>query len=202
MDIFDFAGCNVYAQPLRDACAKWGVDTASVPYFLGQLAVESVNFTRVTENLNYRSETLLRVCLQSVPARNGVRTLDDAAAVVAQGHDAIAEALYGGSWGATHLGNTQPGDGAKFPGHGLIQTTGRYNHHVTSQRVHGDDRYVDNPSLLTLAGEAAEAACSFWMSKSLNGLTDVVTITRWVNGGTMALADRQAATTRLLAYTP
>jgi len=202
MDIFDFAGCGVYAQPLRDACAKWGVDKSSIPYFLGQLSVESMKFTRVVENLNYRAETLLRICLQSRPPRSGITTLTLAQAVVSQGKDAIAEALYGGSWGAQHLGNTQLGDGAKFIGHGLIQTTGRYNHHVTSQRVHGDDRYVDNPSLLTIANEAAEAACSFWMSKKLNGVRDVTTITRAINGASEGLDARQAETDSLTAYNP
>jgi putative chitinase len=197
-DIFDFAGCAQYAQPLRDACAKWGVDGASVPYFLAQLSVESMKFSRVTENLNYRSDTLLRVC----NGRNGIHTIDDATAVVMRGHDAIAEALYGGSWGASHLGNTEPGDGARFCGHGLIQTTGRYNHHVVSQRVHGDDRYLENPALLTLAGEAAEAAASFWMGKKLNGVTDVEAITHAINGGQEGLMARQAMTQHLLTYNP
>lgn len=197
-DIFDFAKCGQYAQPLRDSCAKWGVDEASFPYLLAQLYVESTGFSRVTENLNYRSDTLLRIC----NGRNGINTIDDATAVVMRGHDAIAEALYGLPWGATHLGNTEPGDGARFCGHGLIQTTGRYNHHVASQRVHGDDRYLSNPALLTIATEAADAACSFWMEHHLNGVTDVVAITKAINGGVNALAERQQETATLLGYTP
>lgn len=38
------------------------------------------------------------------------------------------ELVYGGDWGATNLGNTQPGDGYKFRGRGLFQLTGRSNY--------------------------------------------------------------------------
>ncbi|MDP3228534.1 MAG: glycoside hydrolase family 19 protein [Acidovorax sp.] len=33
------------------------------------------------------------------------------------------------------LGNTQPGDGARFKGHGMLQTTGRFNHAAVRDRL-------------------------------------------------------------------
>ncbi len=37
--------------------------------------------------------------------------------------------------GRKDLGNTQPGDGAKFKGHGMLQVTGRYNHAKARDRL-------------------------------------------------------------------
>lgn len=195
-DLYDFAGCGEFAQPLRDAAEKWGVD--NVPYWLAQLSVESAHFTHVTENLNYHAQGLLNV----LNGRNGVDTLQRAQIIIDRGQEAIAEALYGGSWGAVHLGNTQGGDGFKFRGRGLIQLTGRSNYNAASHGCFGDDRLLDNPDLLTAAEFAAEVAGWFWYSKQLNGVMDVVTITHRVNGGENALAERQAMTVKLLAYNP
>jgi putative chitinase len=36
---------------------------------------------------------------------------------------------------AYNLGNSQPGDGHRFPGHGMLQTTGRYNHAAARDRL-------------------------------------------------------------------
>lgn len=37
--------------------------------------------------------------------------------------------------GRKDLGNTQPGDGRRFAGHGMLQTTGRYNHAAVRDRL-------------------------------------------------------------------
>lgn len=37
--------------------------------------------------------------------------------------------------GRKDLGNTQPGDGAKFKGHGMLQVTGRFNHAKARDRL-------------------------------------------------------------------
>lgn len=196
MDIFDFAGCGEFAQPLRDACQQWQFPDSCLPYFLAQLSVESAGFKRVEENLNYRSDTLLRVC----NGRNGIHTIDDAAAAVLRGPSGVGEALYGLPWGA-RLGNVATGDGYRYRGRGLIQITGRSNYEQASHRVYGDARLILTPELLTLAEEAALTACWFYSSRNLVSLTDVEAITHGVNGGSNGLAERQSETEKLLGYT-
>lgn len=200
MDIFDYAQCGIHADPLREMCDKRGItDPQDQCRLLGQLTVESGGFKRVVENLNYRSDTLLAL----FKGRNGgLNTIDDCAAVVMGGPQAIAEAIYGGSWGAQHLGNTSPGDGFKFIGHGLGQITGRSNHQAASTGLYGDDRLISTPELLTVARVSAEAACWFWMSRELNGVADVQEVTRRFNGGLNGLADRIKATESYLLWLP
>lgn len=198
MDIFDFAGCGQYAQPLRDATRQWQFPDSCLPYFLAQLSVESAGFKRVEEDLRYRASTLLIVCNGR---RNGVTDIAKAEAIVQQGPQAIAEALYGLPWGA-RLGNAADGDGYRFRGRGLIQITGRSNYQQCSRAIYGDYRLLATPDLLALAEGAAQSACWFYASRHLVALTDVEAITHGVNGGENGLVARQAETARLLTYNP
>lgn len=97
--------------------------------------------------------------------------------------------------GRKDLGNTQPGDGAKFCGRGLIQVTGRANYGRASQELFGDDRLLKNPELLEQPEWAAKSAVWYWSTRNLNALADAdrfTDITRAINGGTNGLGDRKA----------
>lgn len=80
--------------------------------------------------------------------------------------------------GRADLGNTQPGDGKRFRGHGLIQTTGRFNHARVRDRLR--ERFPDrdvpdfeaNPEALALPEWAALSAADFWDDKNLNRWAD------------------------------
>ena len=95
--------------------------------------------------------------------------------------------------GRADLGNTEPGDGVRFKGRGLIQITGRSNY-----RQCGDSLALDllaNPELLEEPTNAARSAGWFWQTHGLNQIADAgdfVHITRRINGGVNGLADRQA----------
>jgi putative chitinase len=96
--------------------------------------------------------------------------------------------------GRKDLGNTEPGDGPRFKGRGLIQLTGRANYTAFGKARGRDFVTGDNPELL--ASDAALAAdCSgwFWSLHNLNALADTdeaVKITKVINGGTNGLDDR------------
>ncbi|MDR6216150.1 hypothetical protein [Paracidovorax wautersii] len=107
--------------------------------------------------------------------------------------------------GRKDLGNTQPGDGARFKGHGLIQTTGRYNHGRVRDRLRerlGPDvpDFEESPELLALPEWAAVSAADYWDDKGLNVLADAGNfelITRRINGGLNGQADRLARWARV-----
>lgn len=95
--------------------------------------------------------------------------------------------------GRKDLGNTEPGDGVRFKGRGLIQLTGRANYGAYSLAIYGDDRAVRDPSMVARLPDAALAAGWFWQAKGLNALADrdsLEVVTRRVNGGLNGLADR------------
>ena len=116
--------------------------------------------------------------------------------------------------GRKSLGNTQPGDGVRFKGRGLIQITGRSNYKSIGDALGVD--FIKSPTLL--GGKnvqvctpdqlkyAALSAGWFWNSRNLNTLADQVdikkpidtgtnlenfkAITKKINGGYNGLADR------------
>ena len=97
--------------------------------------------------------------------------------------------------GRTDLGNTQPGDGPKFKGRGLIQLTGRANYVAYGQSI-GQDLTIDGKwtKVATDPSLAVDVACWFWTKHGLNAFADkddLLTITHRINGGENGLPDRQ-----------
>jgi len=93
---------------------------------------------------------------------------------------------------AASLGNTQPGDGQRYKGRGLIQITGRTNYDSLGKRIGVD--LVDRPELAIEPDVAARVAAAFWAQRGLNALADsgqFDLITRRINGGAMGQAERQ-----------
>jgi len=96
--------------------------------------------------------------------------------------------------GRSDLGNTEPGDGKKFKGHGLIQLTGRHNHTQYANYV-GDPDLIKNPQRIALEPlHSAGAAGWYWMTRKINALADqdnIVAVTKKINGGLNGLEDRR-----------
>lgn len=93
--------------------------------------------------------------------------------------------------GRAALGNTEPGDGVRFRGRGLIQLTGRANYKAVSYALKFD--FVSKPEALELPGPACYSAAWFWDLRGLNRLADIDAfekITRKINGGVNGMADR------------
>jgi len=95
--------------------------------------------------------------------------------------------------GRKDLGNVRPGDGIRFKGRGLIQTTGRDNYNTTGRALGVD--LLTSPEILAEPAWAARSAAWYWQSRKLNALADsgdFLALTRRINGGTNGLADRMA----------
>lgn len=69
------------------------------------------------------------------------------------------------------LGNTELGDGKRFKGRGLIQTTGRFNYRLLSTEL--DYNFIANPEALEKPGAASLSAGFFWWYNHLNRPADI-----------------------------
>lgn len=95
--------------------------------------------------------------------------------------------------GRADLGNTDPGDGTKYRGRGLIQLTGKKNYSLFS--LVADHDFVESPADLELPGWASVSAAWYWANNGLNALADMddfEMITRRINGGLNGYAQRCA----------
>ena len=93
--------------------------------------------------------------------------------------------------GRKDLGNTQPGDGMRYKGRGLIQITGR-NNYAECGKAMGVD-LITNPELLETNDLACRSAAWFWASRGLNDLADkgdFKRITKRINGGLNGYQER------------
>lgn len=102
--------------------------------------------------------------------------------------------------GRKDLGNTQPGDGRRYKGRGLIQLTGRANY-----KTYGKALKVDLENEPERAAEprfSLLVACEYWKKRNIHeacDADDVVRVTRLINGGLNGLDDRRSLTTRAKA---
>ncbi len=153
--------------------------------FLSQCAHESGGFVFLTENLNYKPESLVRVFPKYFP------TLDLAKQYCARPNkaDAIANRVYANRMGN---GDEASGDGAAFKGRGLIQLTGRDNYFWFASSL--EMKIEDVPEYLQTFEGAAQSACWFWETNKLNRFVDANDfkgLTKAINGGYIGLADRE-----------
>ena len=70
--------------------------------------------------------------------------------------------------GRIDLGNTQPGDGVKFRGRGIFQTTGRANYLQLGIKQGRRDMFINSPELLEQPQYAVWSACEYWQTRGLN----------------------------------
>lgn len=141
--------------------------------------------------------------LQAVLVNGGVTDPIKLAAWMAQckvesaGFRALKEFASGAEYeGRKDLGNTQSGDGIRFKGRGFIQCTGRDNYKSMSSYFKLD--FISKPELLEQLEWAAKSVLWFFnvYKKSRTASVDwndCTAVTKIVNGGTNALAQRKAA---------
>jgi putative chitinase len=74
--------------------------------------------------------------------------------------------------GRADLGNTQAGDGVRFKGRGIFQTTGRANYLQLGIKQGRRDLFVNSPELLEQPQYAVWSACEFWRTRNLNDVAN------------------------------
>jgi putative chitinase len=173
---------NALSQLLPD----YEINTAErIAAFIAQCAHESGGFTALKENLNYKAATLRKIFPKYFPDDQIAQHY----ASLPNKQEAIANKVYANRMGN---GSEESGDGYRFCGRGLIQLTGRENYSWFAASL---NITVEEASeyLQTFEG-AAQSACWFWETNSLNRWADagdILTLTKKINGGTIGLEDRK-----------
>ena len=132
----------------------------------------------------YDVTTVLRIChflAQAAHETDGFRTFQE----------------YGGPAyfvryeGRRDLGNTQPGDGARYHGRGIFQLTGRANYRRFGQ-ILGIDLEAE-PERAREPAVALAVAFAYWRERGMAAAADaddVERVTKLINGGRNGLAER------------
>jgi putative chitinase len=159
-------------------------------HFMAQLSHECGAGTIVRENMNYSADRLMQIFGVGV---HSARVTQGEAIKLAHHPEQIAERVYGlgNPKKARELGNTQPGDGYRYRGNGMLQLTGRASHKSMGAKT-GFDLEANPEQLEDPAKSFRVAAAEF---RALNCLPaadadDVALVTRRVNGGRNGLSER------------
>ncbi len=179
---------ELHIDPVWEAALNTTFDRfdISTPFrqaaFIGQAAHESGNFKMLVENLNYRAETLMKVWPKRFPTLEFAKQYE-------RDPKKIANSVY-----ANRMGNRDEasGDGFRFRGRGLFQTTGHAGYYHAGQAL-GED-FVMQPDLVATPQYAALTAGFFWSTHKLNQYADsrdYKMMTKKINGGFIGLADRE-----------
>ena len=150
--------------------------------FIAQCAHESGGFLFLTENLNYKAESLLKVFPKYFKDMATAKAYE-------KNPQKIANKIYADRMGN---GNEASGEGFKYRGRGLIQLTGKTNYtwFAASLQISPEEaaEYTQ-----TFEG-ACQSACWFWETNGLNAFADkgdILGMTKKINGGTIGLEDRK-----------
>ena len=180
---------------LEAACFEFGITKpARVAAFIGQARIESANFTKTAESMNYGADRVTSI-FKRVTGDARERLLKVArqpgeGALSAERQRALANIVYAGVNGN---GSEASGDGWDFRGSGLLQHTGRANIAAIRDGI-GVDVVADPELLRTQHDVIARAAGWRWESNGLNQLADagkIDSITRNINGPAMLEADKR-----------
>lgn len=174
-------------QALVDILPKWKITTPQrVAAFMAQCAHESNNFKTLEENLNYSWQGLRKTFPRYFPS-------DSIAQQYHRQPEKIANRVYDDANRTSKLGNTQPGDGWKYRGRGIIQLTGKNNYLAFAADVGMTlDQVVD---YVQTKDGAVESAAWFWAKRNINTPADqgnIDQVSKLVNGGTIGLEERRA----------
>lgn len=186
------ATAEEFAGPLNAAAARFGIETtADRAHFVAQAVHESLGFTRLVENLNYKVQALLDIWPKRF-TRETANLYGRVDGVKAAHQQMIANTAYANRMGN---GSVESGDGWRYRGRGIGGLTGKDNYHRFGIAVGMD--LVSFPEQVALPPLACASFAWFWKTHGLSELananqTDRISVI--VNGGDLGLQVRRDLT--------
>lgn len=170
-----------FVNVFLDLFPKYEINSSvRIASFLAQTGHESGGFSRFIENLNYSMEGLIKTWPTRFNSKN--------ANIYARQPEKIANKVY-----ANRLGNgdESSGDGWKYRGRGIIQTTGKCNYSEFAKFKNMP--LEETPKYLETISGAIESGCWYWSKNKLNRFADskdIKGMTKAINGGYIGLEER------------
>jgi putative chitinase len=174
--------------------AQFGITTPlRIAHFLAQVMHETGGGTVLYESLYYTTSDRL-LAIFGVGNHSAAIRPEEVGGLL-RNERALAERVYGlgNPPKAKELGNSRPGDGYRFRGSGLLQTTGGANFQRMGDKAGVD--FYNHPELIVSPEHALKPALYEWDEGNLNAAADandIRKITRRINGGFNGLDDRRA----------
>ena len=183
-----FAKCpndktDIYLKNLNKALIEG--DVVSIPRmaaFCAQVCVETDELKSLIENLNYSTSLLMKTWPKRFPTV-------EIANKYARQPEKLANFVYSNRLGN---GSEASGEGWKYRGRGVLQTTGKDNYKDASQ-ISGVDLVLD-PDKAIDPNYMFKVAISHWNKKKISILADkgdIDGVSKAVNGGTVGLLERR-----------
>jgi putative chitinase len=185
------------ANALNKYLPKFEINTRDrAGAFIAQALHESLGFTRMTENLNYTAEALLKIWPKRfTPDQAAMYGRSDSLKKPAN-PQMIANVAYANRMGN---GSIESGDGWRYRGRGPGQLTGASNYKLCGKALGLD--LLTYPDQVAQIETGLAAFAWFWRNNGLNELADNVEINRIsgrVNGGDLGLQARYDLTVDVL----
>lgn len=182
---------DLFAPLLTDTANRFGIlGPLERAAWLATIAEETGELNRLVESFNYKDPARLYAIFP-----RDFKSIDDAVAVHARGHQAIANRVYANQNGN---GNEASGDGWRYRGRSCIQITGKENY--IGVMLDLDLDLLERPELLEEPKHAADAAGFYWHAHKINEVAaDIVAVTKRVNGGRNGLEKRKEFYRRAVA---
>ncbi len=173
-----------WVEPLEEVFQRYEINTPErQAAFIGQCAHESMNFTKLEENMNYSAEGLMKTWPSRFPTLESAKPYH-------RNPEKIANKVYAGRMGN---GPEETGEGWLYHGRGLIQLTGKDNYTLAGDALNMD--FIHSPDYVLVPKYAALTAGWFWNKRNLNkeaDAKDFTGMTKKINGGVLGLDDRIA----------
>jgi putative chitinase len=164
-----------------------------VAHFMAQVLHECGGLTIQFENMNYSAKRLPMVWSTRFKPKGKLNPED-----YAHNAEKLANSVYGG-----RMGNTSVGDGYRYRGRGLLQTTGKEGYEtatsVLSKYYPNTPIFADVPDEVLSAEWCLKVAAAEWFKSGCNDQADadsVTTVTQLINNGQTGIAERKDWLTR------
>lgn len=147
-----------YSQFFEAACNEFGItNPLEKAHLAAQCAHESNGFKATVENLNYSAKGLFDTFPKYFTGISHAGEYE-------RQPERIANKIY-----ANRMGNRSEasGDGYKYRGRGLLQTTGYRNVRALSLGLFNDERLVKDPSWISTPEGACRSAAYYWKTNNL-----------------------------------